>query len=104
MTTDRARLEKAIVSAEECMAARVIGRREEMQILIDASRAHLDTLPRTKMQEVWHVEYVLGVVPGASVCLTRDEAERWASQLRSDQMDHLCVRVTGPHLHEMPST
>jgi hypothetical protein len=103
MTTDRARLEKAIVSAEECMAARVIGRREEMQILIDASRAHLDTLPRTKMVEVWRAEYASNGLPCVVQFETRGGADDWVQSVKGVAFVS-CIKVTGPHQQEVPAT
>ena len=57
-------------------------------------------LPKTKMIEVWHVEYVVAGLPQISIRMTKADAERSASP--SNTLTCSCVRVTGPHMHEVP--
>lgn len=71
-----------------------------------AARAHLETLPRMKEIDVWHVEYASGPrgfgVPHlhAPFCL-REDAERNAAALQRESYSF--VRVTGHHKHQVPA-
>lgn len=65
--------------------------------LICAARAQL---PRTKMIDQWHVEYVCNGVLGIVPRPTLREAEYTALNART--MGDQCVRVTGPHQHLVP--
>lgn len=57
------------------------------------------TAPKTKTVEVWHVEYVLRGVPQIRVC----GDERTAKGYLLPHEDFQCIRVTGPHKHEVPN-
>lgn len=72
-----------------------------LRALIKASKAHLSTLPRVKEVEVWHVESVLHGCTRVSVRSAQDLADNLAVLYRED--GHSCVRVTGPHKHQVPS-
>lgn len=63
-------------------------------------------LPRTKMVEVWRVEftqYHLGKwTPLIATYETQTEAEKIAEAWRNS-LGHCCIRVTGPHTQEVPA-
>lgn len=70
------------------------------------------TLPKTKYDDVWHVEYVfLHGGPGSRpeyrlvVKASKLDADANAEILREPFNDpyYACVRVTGPHRHEVPA-
>ncbi|MEY4377881.1 MAG: hypothetical protein RJB26_2431 [Pseudomonadota bacterium] len=77
------------------------------RLLMQAARAHLETLPRTKWIDAWYVEYATDVTTcwHASVTAhkTRELAETWADQLRKNSENFACVRITGPHKHMVPA-
>lgn len=82
---------------------------KETMTVVEAARAHLDTLPRTKMVEVWRVEWaVLAInkwVPKHYGEPTKETAEHFLSQLlAADTYGNTvrCARVTGPHQQEVP--
>lgn len=95
---DRGALEKAIEWLEE----RHNPEGPTVAILLAAARAHLDTLPRTKMVEVWRVEGAIHGSPHICNASTRDEAERIARNHRATP-DFACVKVTGPHQQCVPA-
>lgn len=106
---DRAALEEAIEWATTELAtfmavpAHNIQMARKAHCLVAAARAHLATLPRTKMVEVWHVEFV-SADTGAiyvNVHSTEEDAATEAAQRKIRKC--LCVRVTGPHQHEVPA-
>lgn len=72
--------------------------------VLDAARAHLSALPPPiKFIETWHVEYWSRQSrhPETQVRLSQTNAEYEADFRRAD--GQLCVRVTGPHQHEVPA-
>lgn len=85
-------------------------------LLADAAES---TLPRTKMVEVWHVHtpyrlmgskpdsgFVSGEYEPMVRAFKREElAQKAASYLRehSSRDEISCIRVTGPHLQEVPA-
>lgn len=80
-----------------------IGRMELGQVLAAAE----STLPKTKTVEVWHVEYAVkrhhgGIAHGIVVTETRSQADEAANNHRRNGASQ-CVRVTGPHQHEVPA-
>jgi len=95
--TDRAALER-ILNKVPCTLNSA-----ETAALYDAARAHLDTLPKTKMVERWHVEWVSASSGDSYIDVrpTADEAAEEAAHRKSQDMR--CVRVTGPHQHEVPA-
>lgn len=65
------------------------------------------TLPKTKYDEVWHVESVFRASSGNYVVSThthrtREAAEESRRNLLKESA-FSCVRVTGPHRHEVPA-
>ncbi len=67
-----------------------------MALLADAAES---TLPKTKMVEVWHVEYCFSGRPLVAVYTTEEMA-------RAHELPHksyACIRVTGPHKQEVPA-
>jgi hypothetical protein len=74
--------------------------------LIEAARAHRDTLPKTKMIDVWHVAYALtdghrGSFPAVNVYTSMAAASSAASGFQASL--YQCVRITGPHKQEVPA-
>lgn len=96
MTIDAKKLEEAILTAE-----RWAPQSTHMQELIAAAREHLQTLPRTKEVEVWHVEFTCDGLPDVEVYSTRERADKEARDLTDEIFE--CVRVTGPHKHVVPA-
>lgn len=102
---DRAALEKAL--SETAWSPTEMGCRsvkvEPFSVIHAAARAHLATLPRTKMVERWHVEWVSASSGDSCIDVrpTADEAAEEAAHRKSQDMR--CVRVTGPHQHEVPA-
>lgn len=115
--TDRAVLERAIIDARE--AIEVAGRWPRRLAYIDvdegtailaAAQAHLDTLPKTKMVEVWRVEFAqvksqtLATWEAASAAFsTRAEAHQYA-QIVTGWSCTAHIKITGPHQQEIPAT
>lgn len=59
------------------------------------------TLPKTKMVEVWHVEFFFNGRPCVHAFESREAASHYADVGKGD--DHrYCIRVTGPHQQEVP--
>lgn len=77
---------------------------EWLNILADAAES---TLPKTKMVEVWHVEFAQphGTEWLALLHTFRDEAtaKRRAATWADDYKGARCIRVTGPHQQEVPA-
>lgn len=83
--------------------------RRLIQTVCAAAEAHLATLPKTRMVEVWHVQWVERV----------HDADFWHPRLVGPFTDHAmaqgcaddlrdskvrrCIRVTGPHQQEVPA-
>lgn len=76
-------------------------------VLIAAACAHLATLPKTKMIEVWHVEYSArpngGWQPEIEIRDSEREAGHRAARLREMPNECTCIKVTGPHKREVPA-
>ncbi len=72
---------------------------EALALVITAAAS---TLPRTKMVEVWRVEFAGAAMglPYIEQDRTREEAEQQARKRRSEGAT--CVKVTGPHMQEVP--
>lgn len=66
--------------------------------VLQAARKHLETVPPSKLIDVWYMECAGNVTsrPIISVHLTRDAAELAAKESLND-----FVKVTGPHKHEV---
>lgn len=79
-----------------------------LDALADAAES---TLPKTKMVEVWRVEWAVkfsdGWVAVAGHYATEREAREWARSLEigSPRCDgcYSCIRVTGPWQQEIPA-
>lgn len=105
---DRAALEYALlVATKEWVSSSTV------EVICKAARAHLATLPeppKTKMVEVWRVEWAVLAInrwvahhrgeptrEEANHCLARlIETDTYGNTLR-------CARVTGPHFQEVPA-
>lgn len=80
---------------------------EAARIVIAAAES---TLPKTRMVEVWRVEFAYKPndvwVPGVNACANEDAARLRSDELRNSKCNdvHLyrTIRVTGPHLQEVP--
>jgi hypothetical protein len=103
MTTDHDRLReaiktvraRAIVEHDGTQAAMVFSNAVETVCLAAAQ-----TLPKTKMVETHHVEWFQGGAPYCKPFLTKREADEWARGFDSTVS---CIRVTGPHMQEVPA-
>lgn len=104
--TDRAELEGAIAFYEGNAWQWTLAEAEAVGVLARAARAHLETLPKTKMVEVWWVECAINGSPHICCTSTRKDADEIAQSYaqKSDIAVFTCVKITGPHLHEVPST
>jgi hypothetical protein len=71
------------------------------QDVVAAAEAHLDTLPKTKTVDVWHVEWAYAGKPHVRLLPTKTQAGDEAYRLKG--LNVTCVRVTGPHKHEVPA-
>lgn len=100
---DPEKLEEAIGLAQYAQLGvmQVTLRKETFGRLLEAARAHLSTLPRVKEVEVWHVEYVYP--PYKFVTIREDRANADVLVGTYERDGALCVRVTGPHKHQVPS-
>ncbi len=75
-----------------------------LRALADAAES---TLPRTKMVEVWRVEYAVqnGAdfwIPTVATSSTKDDAEKNAADIAKAPRNR-CIRVTGPFQQEVPA-
>lgn len=60
------------------------------------------TLPKTRMVEVWRVEYATNGVPGIVSFVTRTGADDWVNGAKG--LAYIsCIRVTGPHQQSIPA-
>jgi hypothetical protein len=73
-----------------------------LAILRAAAEAHLAALPKTKMVEVWHVEWALNDQPMLHLHLSEADARASAKFIAGEE-HRTCVRVTGPHQQEVPA-
>ena len=78
--------------------------------LLDAAKAHLATLPeppKTKIVQVWRVEYAWRLYSeeslklGAYVVRDEEEARKMENNFRTKERC-ACVKLTGPHPQEIP--
>lgn len=108
-TMDRAELDAAITHMKGCDFAHA-ATRAALDMALIAAEAHLATLPKTKMVEVWRVEWAIlsqtrGWLPQQRG-ETREDADAWVDKLReADKYGNSvsCIRVTGPHQQEVPA-
>jgi hypothetical protein len=73
-----------------------------LQLVREAAEKHLATLPKTKMVEVWHVEWALSGLPMLHLHYSKEQAEEAAAYLAREP-HRTCIRVTGPHQQEIPA-
>ena len=112
MSTDRAALERAIEWSEQKLAAYYCRTEDDSEavrrtnVLIDAARAHLETLPKTKMVTVWRVEFAYcdGANWNARTATFKTEADARSAVKGHKGSAWTCIRVTGPHLQEVPDS
>lgn len=109
MTDQHDHLREAIKVARQKCAA---GEREKwwtiapdhLAALADAAES---TLPKTKMAEVWRVEFASKGTTrwfcGTSTYDTEADARFAAESMRCVRGDKDCIRVTGPHQQEIPA-
>ncbi len=75
---------------------------EAFKVVKAAARAHLETLPKTKMVEVWRVECATaGGEPIVWAYLQKADAEKQARGVEG-ATNFRCIRVTGPHQQCVP--
>lgn len=103
---DRARLQTVIANVrrnETVPGNQTVVHKDDLLALRKAAEAHLATLPKTKMVEVWRVEYAACIggtwFPECAARNTREQAETFVLALPHDSM----ARVTGPHQQEVPA-
>ena len=94
--TEREKLEAAKAWLQKCLYPE-----SPAETALKAVEAAIAALPKTKMIEVWHVEYVVAGLPQISIRMTKAEAEM--SAIPSNTLTCSCVRITGPHRHEVPA-
>lgn len=109
---DRAALKRAInLEFAHCIDDREATiETDAFYLLREAAKRHFETLPeppKTKMVEVWHVEYAVwtpdnGWQPRIEICSNQVIAGGFLLQVR-EMTDATFVRVTGPHSHEVPA-
>lgn len=113
MTPDRSSIEEAIRALTDwwmtglCPDGFDAADLKRIQLVCDAAAAHVETMPTApRMIEVWRVEVAYkmadGYVPRGEVYENKKDADRSALQWRN--AGHACIKVTGPHLQEVPST
>lgn len=108
-TIDRAALEEAIRVRREQLAwwkDSDLGR-PSMELVLAAASAHLESLPKTKMVEVWRVEMAEKKPDGSWKAIaytfeSEGDAARDADFMRREP-GFSCVKLTGPHLQEVPA-
>lgn len=105
MSTDRAALTEAI----ERLRKRGLADPDQLALVCDAAEAWADTLPKTKMVEVWRVEFAqvksqtLATWEAASAAFsTRAEAHQYA-QIVTGWSCTAHIKITGPHQQEIPA-
>jgi hypothetical protein len=74
-------------------------------VVLAAAEAHLATLPKTKMVEVWRVEWAYAAHVGWAVEARHFPTEAEARTAASHRAGNgcRCIRVTGPHMQEIPA-
>lgn len=80
----------------------------DTKTIVAAARKHLDALPaapKTKIVEVWHVEFfnVSNRMPCVTVYTAQKDAESHADAYAHIGSTFACIRVTGPHRQEVPA-
>lgn len=80
-----------------------------LAVIMEAARAHLSTIPRVKEVEVWHVEWTDNGSPTSEwkarlsgPFLSVANADACAAGLSACKTVG-CVRVVGPHKHQVPA-
>lgn len=62
--------------------------------------------PKTKIVDVWRIEYAWKAPDGWKACIYQGEDEatmlRYASDIRRQPHTYACVKMTGPHKQEKP--
>lgn len=109
---DRAALKRAInLEFAHCIDDREATiETDAFYLLREAAKRHFETIPeppKTKMVEVWHVEYAVwacndGWQPRIEICGDSIIAEGRALKMR-DMNGTTVIRITGPHQHEVPA-
>lgn len=104
---DRAALEEAVAKLGQCPPWGVP--KEIWEPLFAAARAHLDTLPKTETVLRWHVEWC-EILPDSGKSILWVEAlhhNEYSAKAAAEALklgkQNVCIRVTGPHEHEVPA-
>lgn len=102
MSAEHDKLREAISRARKDAADRFhrsLTSCDDLELLADAAES---TLPKTKMVDVWRVEWATSTgIVFAQHFTMENNAHIHARNLREDGMD--CIRVTGPHMQEIPA-
>ena len=100
--TDAVALKQLIEAAHLCRkAGSDVLKITDFWPLVDAAEAHLATLPRTRMVEVWRVEWAQASHPFCVQQESQSAADEYAEIVRT-WIDASCIRVTGPFQQEVP--
>lgn len=83
------------------------GKASQWNTVLAAAEAHLATLPRTKMVNTWRVEFAERQpsddwLPGSHTFTSKEQADEYEASLKALRPSLRCIRVTGPHSHEVP--
>jgi hypothetical protein len=99
VTPTRAELDEAIEAYKNAHGGFI----ETLVIAARAYREGLPAPPKTRLIQTWHVEYVgsLGCNLYIDVCTDKAGAEARAGRYHA--ADQECIRITGPHEHEVPA-
>ena len=108
--TDAAALKEAVndfrsLIEDPYMSLPIERYKASLRAIFAAAEAHLSTLPRTRMVEVWRVEWAVKRGNGEwRACADHFDTETRANaQALSFERDAFhCIRVTGPHTQEVP--
>jgi hypothetical protein len=107
---DRAKLEEAL-SFYDWLAHRPSSQNPHLTMIVDAAKVYVSTLPKTKMVEVWRVEYAEWCSflnggewkPITRTALNETSAQEIAADYAKRPGERACIKVTGPHQQEVPA-
>ena len=103
--TDHDKLREAIEHIRKWGTDTFNGSHTKMAIVLAAAES---TLPKTRMVEVWRVEWASHHATRGWSAFSKGEgslaeAESYVRYLKSVRTDCQCIRVTGPHMQEVPA-
>lgn len=100
---DHDRLRDAIAEARGNMGRSCMVSNAAIEILVAAAES---TLPKTETVELWHCEYAelefCRWVAKIRIVNSKSGAETFGALLRDAPL-FSCVRITGPHKHDVPA-